>query len=185
MLSVVGTIALSTETKNLTLPTGPMIVLVSGLFAFLSLTFAPERGWVFRKIRVGTFRLRCLEENILKGIWKKGPLSKASLLLLFGISSFTLWLVLRRLSKHGWIAKDKSYSLTADGNRKAASIVRLHRLWELYLADTLKLHSGKVHKTAEEMEHIITPDIEERLTKLLLNPTKDPHQQPIPNRGGI
>ncbi len=186
ILSVLGTIALSTEAKNLTLPTGPMIVLVGGLFAFFSLLFAPERGWVFRKMRVGTFYLRCLEENILKGIWKKGPLSRPSLLSLFGISLFTLSIVLRRLLNHGWIIKEKGlYQLTVDGHRKAASIVRLHRLWELYLADTLKLHSGKVHKTAEEMEHIITPDIEERLTKLLLNPTKDPHQQPIPDKGGV
>jgi manganese/zinc/iron transport system permease protein len=186
ILSVLGTIALSSETKSLSLPTGPMIVLVSGFFAFLSLLFAPERGLVFRKMRVGTFHLRCLEENILKGIWKKGSFSKSSLLSFFGISSLALWLALRRLVKQGWIVKEKSmYRLTADGNRKAASIVRLHRLWELYLADTLKLHSGKVHKTAEEMEHIITPDIEERLTRLLSNPTKDPHQQPIPNKGGV
>lgn len=186
ILSVVGTIALSTETKNLTLPTGPMIVLVSSLLAFFSLLFAPERGWVFRKMRVGTFHFRCLEENILKGLWKKGSLTKPSLLSVFGISSFTSWFVLRRLLKHGWIFKQKGlYQLTGDGHRKAASIVRLHRLWELYLADTLKLHSGKVHKTAEEMEHIITPDIEERLTRLLLNPTKDPHEQPIPDKGGV
>ena len=104
----------------------------------------------------------------------------------FGISSFTLFLVLRRLSTHGWIFKQQEiYHLTGDGNRKASSIVRLHRLWELYLADTLKLHSEKVHKTAEEMEHIITPDIEERLTKLLSNPIMDPHQQPIPNKAEV
>ena len=185
-LSVIGTIALSTEEERLTLPTGPMIVLIGCVFAFLSLAFAPERGWAFRKLRVGTFRLRCLEENMLKGIWKKGPLSKSSLLSSFGISPFTLFLVLRRLLRHGWIVKERSlYNLTVDGHRKATSIVRLHRLWELYLADTLKLHLEKVHKTAEEMEHILTPDIEERLTKLLSNPSRDPHQQPIPKKVGV
>lgn len=186
VLSVIGTLFISTETDKLTLPTGPMIVLVSGLFAFLALMFAPERGLVFRKMRVGTFHLKCLEENVLKGIWKKGPLSRRALLASFGISSFSLFLVLRRLLSHGWLFKqDGIYFLTIDGNRKATSIIRLHRLWELYLADTLKLHSEKVHQTAEEMEHIITPDIEERLTKLLSNPTKDPHQQPIPNKVGV
>lgn len=183
ILSVVGTLALSTETQTLTLPTGPMIVLVGGSIAVLSLLFAPNRGLVFRKLRIGSYRFRCLEENVLKSIWKKGPLSKACLHTSYSISSFSLFFVLRSLVKHGWIQREKSlYHLTVDGMRKASSIVRLHRLWELYLASMLKLHSEKVHKTAEEMEHIITPDIEQRLTHLLSNPLQDPHQQPIPKR---
>lgn len=167
-------------------PTGPMIVLVGGTFAFLSLLFAPKRGFVFRKLRIRSFRLKCLEENILKGIWKKGPLSKHALQERFGISFFLLSLVLKRLERHGWVERISSdYCLTKDGTRKARLVVRLHRLWELYLADTLKLCSEKVHKTAEEMEHILTPDIESRLTKLLANPSEDPHKQPIPERSPI
>ena len=77
------------------------------------------------------------------------------------------------------------YCLSGDGKLKAAAIVRLHRLWELYLAETLKLQVETVHKTAEEMEHILTPDLEERLTRHLANPKKDPHQQPIPERPQI
>ncbi|HSX13665.1 MAG TPA: metal ABC transporter permease [Chlamydiales bacterium] len=180
ILSVVGTIALSSETKTLTLPTGPMIVLVGGTIAFLSLLFAPGKGWVFRKLRIGSFRLRCIEENVLKCLWKKGALSKKELKYSFGHS---LLLVLHSLKKHGWIQKeDGLFHLTIDGHRKASSIVRLHRLWELYLAKMLKVHSEKIHKTAEEMEHILTPDIEERLTQLLSNPAKDPHHQPIPEK---
>lgn len=68
------------------------------------------------------------------------------------------------------------------GREKAASIVRLHRLWELYLTDTLGFQAEKVHRTAEEMEHILTPEIEEKLTRLLSNPKQDPHQQPIPEK---
>lgn len=66
--------------------------------------------------------------------------------------------------------------------QKAASIVRLHRLWELYLTETLGLHVENVHRTAEEMEHILTPEMEEKLTRLLDNPKSDPHDQPIPER---
>jgi manganese/zinc/iron transport system permease protein len=58
--------------------------------------------------------------------------------------------------------------------------VRLHRLWEVYLADYLGMGAEKVHRNAEEMEHIITPAIEKELTVLLHNPQKDPHHQPIP-----
>ncbi len=183
-LSVVGSIALSSETEKLTLPTGPMIVLVGGSFAFFSLLFAPEKGLIFRKLRVWAFRLRCIEENILKGMWKRGHQTKIAMRASFGISPLALFFSLKRLLRQGWIVYEEgTYRLTMDGFQKAASIVRLHRLWELYLANMLKLQSEKIHKTAEEMEHILTPDIEERLTLLLANPTQDPHQQPIPNRG--
>jgi manganese/zinc/iron transport system permease protein len=162
-----------------------MIVLVGGTFAFLSLLFAPEKGLIFRKLRVGAFRLRCIEENILKGMWKRGNQTKGALRSSFGISPLILFLSLKRLLRQGWIVYEEGiYLLTADGSQRAASIVRLHRLWELYLANMLKLQSEKIHKTAEEMEHILTPDIEERLTLLLGAPTQDPHQQPIPKRAG-
>lgn len=185
ILSVAGSLALSGEEAKITLPTGPMIVLVGGIFAFLALAFAPERGWVFRKIRVGAFRLRCIEENMLKGLWKKGGLSKIELRAAFGVSGLSSLLIVKRLLRQGWLKKEQGiYRLTSDGYQKAASIVRLHRLWELYLANMLKLQSEKIHKTAEEMEHILTPDIEDRLTRLLQNPKQDPHQQPIPKRIG-
>jgi manganese/zinc/iron transport system permease protein len=183
ILSVQGSIFLSTGEERMTLPTGPMIVLVGSAIALFSLLFAPKRGLLFRLFRIGAFHLRCLEENLLKGIWKKGSLTFAGLRQTFRIPAFPLYFALQRLLREGWVIKDKRvYSLTVDGSQKAAAIVRLHRLWELYLAETLKLQVDNVHKTAEEMEHILTPDLEERLTRLLLNPQKDPHHQPIPQR---
>jgi len=179
-LSIWGSMYLSTETERMTLPTGPSIVLVGSCFAFLSLLFAPQRGLVSRLFRIGAFRLRRLEENILKYFWKKGTLSRKILHETLHVPMWALFLVLRRLKKQGWI--EGAYSLTPDGMKRAASIVRLHRLWELYLTEQLKLETGKVHKTAEEMEHILTPDLEERLTHLLGAPTQDPHQQPIPEK---
>lgn len=81
----------------------------------------------------------------------------------------------------GWIVSDKGiYSLTNDGHNKAAHIVRLHRLWEVYLVDYVGLGAKEVHSSAEEMEHILTPELEKELTTLLKNPKWDPHQQPIP-----
>ena len=61
-----------------------------------------------------------------------------------------------------------------------ARIVRLHRLWELYLVNYLGMGAQKVHANAEEMEHILTPAMEQELTQLLKDPKVDPHQQPIP-----
>lgn len=156
---------------QLAIPTGPAIVLVSSAFAVLSLLFAPKRGALFRVGRQVAFRLRCMEENVLKSMWKTNRLHCSSKYVLF------------RLRRHGWIEKEGSgYCLTEDGKSKAAAVVRLHRLWELYLTEKLGLKAEKVHANAEEMEHILTPEIEERLTKLLANPAKDPHEQPIPER---
>jgi manganese/zinc/iron transport system permease protein len=181
--SVWGSIAFSEGDERFTFPTGPMIVLVGTSFALLSLVLAPKRGLVFRIARILAFRLRCLEENILKGIWKKESLSLAELKEAHQISPFFLRVVLWRMKRGGWmIERDQRFRLSGDGLQKAASIVRLHRLWELYLAEALGLHVEKVHRTAEEMEHILTPEIEERLTRLFDNPKRDPHSQPIPER---
>ncbi|MBU6446994.1 MAG: metal ABC transporter permease, partial [Verrucomicrobia bacterium] len=155
----------------LNLPTGPAIVIVGALFAFLSLLFAPLRGLLFRLYRIGAFRLRCVEENLLKTLWKKRILAT---------HSWTCKIALWRLQRAGWV--DANRTLTDDGAKKAASIIRLHRLWELYLTEELGVQAEKVHRTAEEMEHIITPEMEERLTRLLENPKHDPHHQPIPER---
>lgn len=156
----------------LNVPTGPMIVLIGTSIAIFSLLFAPKRGLLFRLGRILAFRLRCLEENILKSIWKKGNYSESS----SPMVRTALW----RLNRGGWI--NDRLELTSDGKLKAASIVRLHRLWELYLAERLGFQAEKVHRTAEEMEHILTPEMEEKLTRLLDNPKHDPHNQPIPEK---
>jgi manganese/zinc/iron transport system permease protein len=156
------------------IPTGPMIVLVGTFIALFSLLFAPKRGLVFRFVRIQRYRLRCLQENILKTMWKKGRIVETP--------SFIVWIALHRLRKGGWINRQKE--LTSDGKKKAAAIVRLHRLWELYLTSQLGLSVREVHRSAEEMEHILTPEMEQNLTHILENPKHDPHQQPIPGKYG-
>lgn len=180
VLSVELSIALSNPENKISLPTGPMIVLVSGGWAFISLMIAPKRGLLFRFARLVRFRLRCTEENLLKTAWK-GAKTKEEL---FKVHKNTfLPFLLLRLRKQGWLKKEKGiYQLTEDGKERANQIIRFHRLWELYLTETLGRRAAEVHESAEEMEHIMTFDLEKRLTKLLANPTKDPHAQPIPER---
>ena len=168
---------------RLHIPTGPLIVLISSLIALFSLCFSPKRGLFFRYSRHRLFQLRCLEENFLKNIWKK---KEVDLKEIGHNSSITSRWILSRLIRQGFVIKQgKKFLLTPDGKSKALTIVRLHRLWELYLTEQLGLHAEKVHKNAEEMEHILTPELEKRLTHLLSNPKRDPHQQPIPERRGF
>ena len=59
-------------------------------------------------------------------------------------------------------------------------IVRLHRLWELYLNEYMNIAPDHVHESAEQMEHLLTPELEAMLEKRLNFPTLDPHQETIP-----
>lgn len=181
--SVLGSLALSSEGKMMSFPTGPMIVLVGTTFALLSLLFAPHRGLAFRWARIAIFRFRCLKENILKGIWRKGSTSFEELKQFHALSPLLLRYVMKHLQKEGWLTLQQGrYDLTVDGRQKASHIVRLHRLWEVYLTEELGFQAERVHHTAEEMEHILTREMEEKLTRLLSDPKQDPHQQPIPER---
>lgn len=174
--------------SRLILPTGPTIVLVASMICLLSLLFAPERGIFLRMIRIARFRQRCMYENLLKAIWRFGthqPVLFEQIAQQQTSSRIYLRFVMWRLVRNGWIKKsDKdAYELTKDGQVWAAKIIRLHRLWEVYLVDYVGIGSEKVHLNAEEMEHVITPELEQQLTLLLKDPKRDPHHQPIPPKG--
>lgn len=186
-LSVEITTALSRyfPASRVVLPTGPMIVIIASIICLLSLMFAPERGFLLRLLRIARFRYQCMCENLLKAIWRLGANQGVSFNEIAKHQSASAWylrFVLSRLVYQGWINyTKKGYCLTEEGTQLAARIVRLHRLWEVYLVDSLGIGAEKVHRSAEEMEHIITPELEKQLTLLLKNPKRDPHHQPIPS----
>lgn len=169
---------------RLALPTGPTIVIVAALICIASLLFAPERGLLHRMTRVFLFRHRCLRENILKMIWRNPnhTTTMPEMAHSLSFSKLHLYWILYQLKRNKWVTKTASgiYGLTDAGTIKAAHIVRLHRLWEVYLADYVGVGAERVHRNAEEMEHILTPELERALTLLLNDPKMDPHHQAIP-----
>jgi manganese/zinc/iron transport system permease protein len=168
---------------SMSLPTGPMIVLTGCFFVICAFLFSPRKGLVFQWLRMMRFTISCVNENILKTMYKSSPCSFSSLKQMYQISSLKLLYVLRRLKKQGWISqRSHLYELQPKGEKKAKNIIRYHRLWEVYLYRYRGIGSEKVHKNAEEIEHIITPEIEEQLTSLLNDPLMDPHQKEIPKR---
>jgi len=176
--------------QRISVPTGPMIVVTASAFCLFALFFAPKRGALVRLFRIFSFRYKCMQENILKAIWRHGEEKKISLkkiASLQGFPAWIIWFVLRRLYRQGWIdaMPRRHYKLTRDGRHRATHIVRLHRLWEVYLVDYLGVGAERVHCNAEEMEHILTPEIEKELCRLLADPKSDPHHQPIPSINGI
>lgn len=183
--SVEGSKFFSKSGASLSFATGPTILLVACLATFVSLLIAPKKGWIPRGAKILHFRFRCAQENILKSLWhfssENAPLVEAQKvweyqnLPVWGSFFFKHYLKL----KGDVLLSSNKLTLSAQGMAKARNIVRLHRLWELYLVH-MGVGKERVHHNAEEMEHIITPTIEQKLLKLMKHPTKDPHNQPIP-----
>ena len=169
---------------RLVLPTGPMIVMVITFICVFSLLLAPERGLVIRMWRIARFRFQCLSENVLKTMWRIRPTSPISIKEVQkyqDASRLYLQIVFISLVSQGWVKRTRGlFQLTNDGIHRAAHVVRLHRLWEVYLADYVGVGADRVHRSAEEMEHILTSELENELTLLLKDPKLDPHHQPIP-----
>lgn len=80
--------------------------------------------------------------------------------------------------------KYQGVSLTEKGTLSAKMIVRKHRLWEVFLVDKLDFSWDEVHDIAEQLEHIKSEKLINKLDDFLGNPTEDPHGDPIPNRKG-
>lgn len=80
--------------------------------------------------------------------------------------------------------KYQGVSLTPEGMHAALMIVRKHRLWEVFLVDTLGFSWDEVHDVAEQLEHIKSDKLMDKLDEFLGAPTEDPHGDPIPDRNG-
>jgi DtxR family Mn-dependent transcriptional regulator len=74
--------------------------------------------------------------------------------------------------------------LSKDGKKQALNIVRKHRLWEFFLVDKLQFGWDEVHEVAEELEHIRSKKLVDKLDSFLGHPKFDPHGDPIPDSNG-
>jgi DtxR family Mn-dependent transcriptional regulator len=80
--------------------------------------------------------------------------------------------------------KYQGVNLTEEGRLTAASVIRKHRLWEVFLVDKLNFSWDEVHDVAEQLEHIKSEKLINELDSFLAFPTEDPHGDPIPDREG-
>ncbi len=94
--------------------------------------------------------------------------------------------MLKKLSDKSYIHYEKyqGVSLTKKGKTEALQVIRKHRLWEVFLVEKLSLNWDEVHEIAEQLEHIQSKLLIERLDSFLGFPTSDPHGDPIPNAKG-
>lgn len=80
--------------------------------------------------------------------------------------------------------KYQGVSLTETGRLAARSVIRKHRLWETFLVNKLNFSWDEVHEIAEQLEHIKSEKLINKLDDFLENPTHDPHGDPIPDKKG-
>jgi DtxR family Mn-dependent transcriptional regulator len=101
-----------------------------------------------------------------------------------GVSASTMVSTLRRLEREGYVKVErrKEIHLTGVGRKVAEGILRRHYLIERFLTDLLDLDWVKAHQEAHRLEHAVSQEVEERLAKLLKNPTTCPHGNLIPGK---
>lgn len=130
------------------------------------------------------------EENYIKAIWRlqladnKVTTNELSAELQTKPASVTD--MLKRLSEKKLLHYAPYYgvTLTPEGKKLALSIIRKHRLWEYFLVEKLQFEWDAVHEIAEELEHVSSPELIERLDAFLGYPKADPHGDPIPDSKG-
>ena len=94
--------------------------------------------------------------------------------------------MVKKLSDKGLVnyKKYQGVTLTDLGKNSALSIVRKHRLWEVFLVDKLNFSWDEVHEVAEQLEHIKSEKMIDQLDAYLGFPKVDPHGDPIPSKNG-
>jgi DtxR family Mn-dependent transcriptional regulator len=94
--------------------------------------------------------------------------------------------MVKKLSNKDLISYEPYYGvkITKQGKSEALMVIRKHRLWETFLVDTLHFTWDEVHDVAEQLEHIHSPLLIEKLDAFLGFPTADPHGHPIPDKNG-
>jgi DtxR family Mn-dependent transcriptional regulator len=94
--------------------------------------------------------------------------------------------MVKKLSEKGLVhyQKYKGVNLTDYGRKVALSIVRKHRLWEVFLVEKLDFSWDEVHDVAEQLEHIKSDELIDKLDRHLGYPRVDPHGDPIPSKEG-
>jgi DtxR family Mn-dependent transcriptional regulator len=130
------------------------------------------------------------EENYLKSIYhltlSDEVVSTNQLAALLKTKASSVTDMLKKLAEKDLInyTPYQGVSLTAPGEKIAVNIIRKHRLWEYFLVEKLDFKWDQVHDMAEEMEHISSNELIDRLDKFMGYPKYDPHGDPIPDSNG-
>jgi len=131
------------------------------------------------------------EENYLKAIYRISQkadtkITPTAIAEEMNVNAASVVDMIKKLNEKALIGyeKSKGVELTDKGSKSALSIVRNHRLWEVFLLEKLGYSWDVVHEIAEQLEHVKHLELADRLDKYLNFPEYDPHGDPIPKSNG-
>ena len=141
---------------------------------------------------IAAMMLSYTEENYLKALLKiaiesgQEEAGTNELAASLDVKPATVNDMLKKLKEKGLVDYKKygKINLTADGRKHAIYVIRKHRLWETFLYRKLDFSWDEVHEVAEQLEHIHSPKLVDKLDKFLDFPEFDPHGDPIPDKQG-
>ena len=132
------------------------------------------------------------EENYLKTIFSvfmqtQNNVSTNEIANLLDTSPASVTEMIKKLQEKNLVIYEKynGVRLSNEGETKAISIIRKHRLWETFLVRKLDFSWSEVHDVAEQLEHIKSEKLIDKLDQLLTYPKFDPHGDPIPSKNGV
>lgn len=135
--------------------------------------------------------LTLTEENYLKAIYHLAEMSEKPVLTneiadVMATKPASVTDMVKRLASKKLITYERYYgvAVTKQGKTEALHIIRKHRLWETFLVEKLGFRWDEIHEIAEQLEHIKSPRLIEKLDEFLGYPKVDPHGDPIPDRQG-
>lgn len=159
---------------------------ISGLLFFL---FRPTRGWFWVLKNNFSSNKKTIIEDVLKQLYhfenSGSRVDTKTLVQVLNFSNKSIIEAVKEMTINNLIYFDSEVlKLTDAGRDYALRIVRVHRLWERYLADKTGFKREEWHDRAEMMEHQLTHEDAEQLAVRLGNPKFDPHGDPIPTKTG-
>jgi len=130
------------------------------------------------------------EENYLKAIYHLqeggGKVNTNALAEKLNAKAGSITDMMKKLSAKGLLNYTPYYgfTLSGEGKKTALTVIRRHRLWESFLAERLKFDWKEVHSIAEDLEHVSSKKLIDKLDEYLGFPQTDPHGDPIPDSRG-
>ncbi len=163
-------------------PPGPTMAVVSALIYLLAVLFSPEHGVIFKYLRERKESDRIEMEDIIKYLFKNKGALKTDVAAYVGLSTNKANALISKLIRNNLLQMPvgQALLLTSKGDVQATRLIRAHRLWETYQVEAMGMDASKIHPDAERMEHHLSRDLMDKISRDLGHPKTDPHGSPIP-----
>jgi len=169
----------------------PLIIFIIAtiITAILAFTFWPDKGLLARWKNIRYTNIRVLIEDALKHIYmcerNKVSCTFESIAGALSITTDRVMRILTRLEKLNLLERNGTdFILTQSGKTYALRIIRVHRLWERYLAEETSIPESRWHTEADIKEHEFSVEEANAISHRLGHPRYDPHGDPIPTSSG-